>query len=402
MPPASMQSLIDKVERFLRDFDQELRRAVIGGNRVQAAVSSWDARRKSLEGEILRAEKQDLLLMRPEQSPYRQLVAHLNTHFQRLAAAAATAANNRAPLATGGVSGHVNKAVTGAASGLAKLDLGKEAEKGIKSGVEALVREHLGDKVPANVRSQLASTLASEAMKAGFVQEGLYWAQEVVIKVALYLDRRLTISGELGEIKKSVEKRKTMPPEEVEAVTQAVGPRANAAAALDKQLPAELERTHVKFKTHFKVKPKFDLNPAVLFIKKIDTELGLTISSSSLTFKLGATVTLEKPLTDPSVIVNPHMQLESHRTGTTARVEFRGNVTALDQGTLTGTVKQQLGRNATLNLGFTGTVSALDSGKVFGNVAWNISENAALTAGWEKKLDERGPGTGNIGLTVRF
>ncbi len=399
---AGMLDLLNKVERLLRDFHQDLRRSLVGGNRVEATIKRWEPKRKALETTIKQAERMDpFAKLRREGSLYVQIGQRLNASFQALSQSARRTASSRTPKDTSGLAGTYNKYVRKAFVGLAQLDLDKEAKKGISKGIEGLLKKYVGDKMPSDLRGKMSNALAAEVMNSPFTREAMFWAEEVVVNVATYLDRRLTISGEIGTIKKKIE-GKALPPAEVGKLKAAVGPRAQAAVALDNHLKKAVEQTNIKFKAYFKLKPKFDLDPAVLFIKKIDADLGVEIKGADFQIKLGTAMTLTKPLTDPSLNINPYLRFDSKKSGTALSLGYKGDVSKLAEGTAYADLKQTLGPRTTLNLGYSGVVNNLGAGKAYAKLAVKINPNASLTAGYTAAVNRPGSGTASVGLTLRF
>ncbi len=399
---AGMMELLDKVERLLKEFHQDLKRALVGGNQVDAAIKRWEPKRKALEAHIKQEARRDpVAKLRQGPSLYVRMVERLNSGFRALGEEAKRTAASRTPRDTSGLAGTYNKIAQGAFKGLANVDLDKEAEKGIKKGIESLLQKHVGDKIPSNVRSQMGAALAAEVMKSPFTREATFWAESVIVNLAGYLDRRLTISKELGQVKKSVEGKK-LPPAQVDAVKKAVAPRAQAAVALDNAIKNEIEKTAVRFKLYFKLKPHFDLKPAVLFVKKVDSDLGLSIKGSEFEIKLGTAMTLTTPLTDPKLTVHPYLNMRSSRTGTDFKMGVKGDVTKFGEANAYAHLTQKLGQRTTLNLGYTGTLNKLDEGKVFGKMAVKINPNASLTAGFERQLNKPSSTTATVGFTLRF
>lgn len=396
-----MLDLLNKVERLLRDFHQDLRRALVGGNRVEATIQRWEPKRKQLEATIKQEARQDpFAKLRREGSLYQQIGQRLNASFHALSQSARQTAASRTPRDTSGLAGTYNKFVSKAFAGLAQLDLDKEAQKGIAKGIEGLLKKHVGD-MPADLRGKMSTALAAEVMRSPFTREAMFWAEEVVVNVAGYLDRRLTISREIGAIKKKVE-GKALPPAQVGQLKAAVGPRAQAAVALDNQLKKAVEQTSVKFKAYFKLKPKFDLDPAVLFIKKVDADLGLEIRGTDFQIKLGTAMTVTAPLTDPSLRINPYLNFDSKKSGTALRLGYKGDISKLGEGTAYANLSQTIGPRTTLNLGYSGVVNDLGAGKAYAKLAVKINPNASLTAGYETAVNRPGSGTASVGLTLRF
>jgi hypothetical protein len=188
---------------------------------------------------------------------------------------------------------------------LAKLP--EEAVKGMHKGVDSAMKEMVKAVLPDDcvrpeqrgdlnrARNEIAKQMSTWLQKQEFMEEAFYFAQNVVTKIAAWLQEKLTIRGEIQRTRDWIEEGGETTPQQVQEGEKKIKQLAQRDRELDERVDRQLKEHRWKFKFKFDFKPKPVLDVAKYFLDRVDVGAGITLKRDDVTLKFGTKVTLKDP-----------------------------------------------------------------------------------------------------------
>lgn len=326
MPAATdLTALVRDADRFLRDARLALERALLDERDVASVISGLDSRLGTLD-RTFDARIKDAAglpdgLGGPQQAQWlAQTKQQLDAQYADLCDRARRAQAHRGQV-DGRIQQQYDKIVVQGLSSVRAVDVRGQSRGAIKGALRSIEDKLFqGNAVPGDYKDQLADALAGEVVNQDALDDAFFWAQDVLVQVSGYVQRRITFPAQIRAIADSTDGRAVGAPH-LSGVQDGIQTHGAAARDLDQKLAQELDRARLRIGTSLSVNPRVVLDPTVRFVKSIDASYDVTITRNDVLVKLSTGFTLDRPL-------QPDAKLDL-RAGVDVRV---GSTTTLQLG----------------------------------------------------------------------
>lgn len=316
-PSAAQLQDVDKLHRacevLLKEAQLGLERALLAFKDPSAAAVPFRTRLQAQTAEADRIGRAAPAL----RAMARQIIDETRRRFDQLVARAVRAHQGRGHV-EGRFQGQYNHIV-----GQQLADLPKHGTQLLRQQVERGVDQVLGQvfpqgKVPGDVRSAMTRELSRWVLSQPVAEDAFLLLQKVIVDVAGFLHERLTIHGELVQLKERTAQRGQLSPQEAQAADQRAGQLAERAVHLGEQIERRISQSsQVSVQGVLRIDPRLVLDPARRFLDRIDAQAGIKIKADQVTVELGTRLSVTNPLMfngTTGTQVNPYVNVGANLT----------------------------------------------------------------------------------------
>lgn len=314
-PTSAQLQDVDKLHRacdvLLKETALGLEKALIAFKDPSAAAVPFRTRLQAQAAEADRIGRAAPAL----RSLARQVVDDTKRRFDQLVAKAVRAHQGRGHV-EGRFQSQYNHIV-----GQQLADLPQRGTQLLRQQVERGVDQVLGQvfpqgKVPGDVRSMMGRELSRWVLSQPVAEDAFLLVQKVIVDVAGFLQERLTIHGELVQLKERTAQRGALTAQEAQAADQRAGQLAERAVHLNEQIERRISQTsQVSVQGVLRIDPKLVLDPTKRFLDRIDAQAGIKIRADQVTVELGTRLSLTNPLMfngTTGTQVNPYVNVNAN------------------------------------------------------------------------------------------
>jgi hypothetical protein len=300
MADPDIQTLLRDADKFLSDARLQFERAILDQRDVAGVSRGLDGKLRQLDGRfssmIRLVDGMGNAMGGPQQSKFlADTQAQLHAQYTDLCQRAKLAEQQRGDV-DGRFQQQYNQAVIQGLAGVRGTDVKGASKDAIKGALRQVTDKLLpGSTVPGQYKDQISDALAGAIVDSDDLDGAFVWAQQVLIDVTSYVQRRITFPAKIRSIADTTD-GVAVQQDHMEGVQDGIQQHASAARDLDAQIAASLERSKTKVSQSFSFNPNLVLDPTVRFVKSIDAKYEVTITKNDVLVKLSTGLTLDRPL----------------------------------------------------------------------------------------------------------